>query len=164
MSDKDRLETINMLRDLTPREHGAMWLYHTEYALQRKGAIEFYAGLPQFEKNRVDEMLHDIESTQVAALEQRAEEVESERDMLRTVLDDTDKAELLEALEQSTKEALNLKQRVNELETDGCGQCEACENFFPVSLLSITDDDVMLCPGDWDEVLSATADLSKETT
>ena len=114
----------------------------------KKQAKEFYRGW----------------ADEVAAFEEQVDEAESERDMLRTVLDDTDKAELLEALEQSTKEALNLKQRVNELETDGCGQCEACENFFPVSLLSITDDDVMLCPGDWDEVLSATADLSKETT
>ena len=55
----------------------------------------------------------------VAALEARLskmDELESERDMLRTVLNDTDKAELLEALEQSTKEALTLRERVEELE------------------------------------------------
>ena len=53
---------------------------------------------------------------EVATIEQQVDEAESERDMLRTVLNDTDKAELLEALEQSTKEALTLRERAEGLE------------------------------------------------
>ena len=58
-------------------------------------------------------------SERIAALEaglSKMDELESERDMLRTVLNDTDKAELLEGLEQSTKEALTLREQVDELE------------------------------------------------
>ena len=71
---------------------------------------------PHIPKVLDDDVKRCSKCVEVEILEQRVEEVESERDMLRTVLDDTDKAELLEALEQSTKEALTLRERVEGLE------------------------------------------------
>ncbi len=82
---------------------------------------------------------------------------------------DGDEGELAIALydlaadyEALLKDKEALEQRVEQLETEGCGQCEACEDFFPLSLLKITDDGVALCPGDWDEVLVATSELAEE--
>jgi len=49
-----------MSRELTQQERAAMWLYHSEYAAQTKGAIEFYADLSKYAKDTVDRMLEEL--------------------------------------------------------------------------------------------------------
>lgn len=49
-----------MSKEVSRRERAAMWLYHKEYAAQAVGAIAFYAGLGQYEKNRIDDMLDEL--------------------------------------------------------------------------------------------------------
>ena len=48
------------MRELYRDERAAMWLYHTEYAAQREGAIEFYKRLSEGQKRIVDEMVTEI--------------------------------------------------------------------------------------------------------
>ncbi len=101
----------------------------------------------------VAQMLHQQYSKR-KALEARLskmEELESERDMLRTVLDDTDKAELLEGLEQSTKEALTLRERVEGLEKiiaderacEECWEGKACgSDCHMLDVVALAEDDL----------------------
>lgn len=48
------------MREITQREHAAMWLYHTEYAESALSAVEFYKRLSDYQKRTVDRMIADI--------------------------------------------------------------------------------------------------------
>ena len=61
------------MRELTLQERAAMWLYHGEYSEQRRGAIEFYASLGEYEKNTVARMLDELRAAENVSLQQRME-------------------------------------------------------------------------------------------
>ena len=52
------------MRPLTVQEDAARWLYHHEYARGGQGAIEFYKHLPEYQKDRIQEMIDAILSHQ----------------------------------------------------------------------------------------------------
>ena len=49
-----------MSSSLKIHELAAMWLYHNEYGAQSLSAVDFYAQLPERDKNVVGQMVKDF--------------------------------------------------------------------------------------------------------